>query len=108
MTSLTHTRLGGLIARSLLLALGLLALHAVSPAQAHAADLFPVDDWVGEGLQQAKDTVFGGLEIGAEAIADLIVNTFAALVELLIPDAFVDAGIDGGQVALHRSHLRRR
>ena len=45
-----------------------MAVLAAVPASAHAAveipiaaDLFPVDDWVGDGLKEAKDVVFGGL-----------------------------------------------
>ena len=30
---------------------------AVVPAQAHAADLFPVDNWIGDGLKKVGDEV---------------------------------------------------
>lgn len=81
--------------------LATLLFAAILPAPANAAtvkvplalDLFPVDDWLGDGLKSAKDVVFGGLSIGADAIASLLSTTLGALVNLLIPQAFVDAGI---------------
>ena len=73
-----------------------------------AIDLFPVDDWVGDGLKKAKDVVFGGISLGADAIAHLLVTVLATLVDLLIPQSFVDAGLGGDQVALHRAELQRQ
>src|SRR5262245_36062847 len=58
-----------------------------------AVDLFPVDDWIGDGLAKAKDVAFGGLSIGVKAIADLLTTALATLVDLLIPHSFVDAGL---------------
>ena len=58
-----------------------------------AVDLFPVDNWIGDGLKKAKDVVFGGISLSAEAIANLLVTVLATLVNLLIPHSFVNAGI---------------
>src|SRR4051812_2567973 len=79
---------------------GALLLVAAAPAAAAththpvlATDLFPMDNWVGDGLDKLKDVVFGGISLSAKAIAQLIVNVLAALVDLLIPHQFVDAGL---------------
>jgi hypothetical protein len=80
------------VAAALLLA----APAAAASGHAHpvlATDLFPVDDWVGDGLDKVKHVVFGGITLSANAIAQLLVNVLAALVDLLIPHQFVDAGL---------------
>jgi hypothetical protein len=75
-------------------AAALVAVAAV-PASAHAADLFPIDDWIGEGLKSAGDVVLGPLKIGATEIARLLATTVGALADLLIPKSLVNAGLDG-------------
>jgi hypothetical protein len=81
-----------------LAAAGLLLAAAPSAAAGHghsvlATDLFPVDNWVGDGLKKAKDIVFGGISLSADAVAQLLVTVLATLVNLLIPHSFVDAGM---------------
>ncbi len=75
----------------------LLAAPAAAAEHGHhpvlAIDLFPVDDWIGDGLKKAKDVVFGGISLGADAIAHLLVTVLATLVDLLIPQSFVHAGL---------------
>src|SRR3954468_17264416 len=73
----------------------LILVGAAAPASAHAADLFPVDDWVGKGLKSATDVVLGPLKVGAEQIARLIATMVGALADLLIPKSLVRAGLDG-------------
>lgn len=74
---------------------GLLLLAAIAPASAHAADLFPVDDWLGDGIKKAGEVVLGPLKLGVEEIARLIATVVGALADLLVPKSFVRAGIDG-------------
>ena len=76
------------------LTLVLLAARAAVPASAHAADLFPVDDWLGGGLKKAGDVVLGPLKFGAEQIARLLVTIVGALADLLVPKSLVRAGVD--------------
>src|SRR5215212_1092370 len=76
-------------------AMALLAARAVVPAPAQAVDLFPVDDWLGEGIKRAGDVVLGPLKLGAEEIARLLATIVGALADLLIPNSFVRAGLDG-------------
>ena len=59
---------------------------------AHAADLFPVDDWLGSGLKAAGDVVLGPLKVGAEEIARLLVTIVGALADLLVPKSLVKRG----------------
>src|SRR4051812_32117984 len=72
-----------------------LAGQAAGPAPARAVDLFPVDDWLGDGLKAAGDVVLGPLKFGAEAIARLLVTIVGALADLLVPKSFVKAGLSG-------------
>ncbi|MDA0167164.1 hypothetical protein OM076_43290 [Solirubrobacter ginsenosidimutans] len=65
------------------------------PASAHAADLFPVDDWLGSGIKKAGEVALGPLKVGAEEIARLLATIVGALADLLIPKSLVRAGIDG-------------
>jgi hypothetical protein len=86
------------VALSIALAAALLLVSAAPASAAHghpvlATDFFPIDNWVGDGLDKLKDVVFGGISLSAKAIAQLIVNVLAALVDLLIPHQFVDAGL---------------
>jgi hypothetical protein len=73
----------------------LLGLCAAWPAPAHAADLFPVDDWLGDGIKQAGDVVLGPLKLGAKEIAQLLATIVGALADLLIPKSLVRAGLNG-------------
>ncbi len=73
----------------------LLALRAAWPAPAHAADLFPVDDWLGDGIKKAGDVVLGPLKLGAKEIAQLLATIVGALADLLVPKSLVRAGLDG-------------
>jgi hypothetical protein len=73
----------------------LLALRALWPAPAQAADLFPVDDWLGDGIKQAGDVVLGPLKLGAKEIAQLLATIVGALADLLIPKSLVRAGLNG-------------
>src|SRR3954471_18879331 len=73
----------------------LLAVGACVPASAHAADLFPVDDWLGDGLKHAADVVVGPLKFGGEQVARLLVTIIAALADLLVPKSLVRSGVDG-------------
>src|SRR3954451_6694526 len=73
----------------------MLAARAAAPASAHAADLFPVDDWLGDGIRQAGGGVLGPLKIGAGEIARLLVTIVGALADLLVPKSLVRAGVDG-------------
>src|SRR3954451_5753678 len=73
----------------------MLAARAVVPASAHAADLFPVDDWLGDGIRKAGGVVLGPLKVGTEEIARLLVTIVGALADLLVPKSLVRAGIDG-------------
>ena len=79
----------------LALAAALLVVRAAWPAPAHAADLFPVDDWLGDGIKQAGDVVLGPLKLGAEEIAQLLATIVGALADLLIPKSLVRAGLNG-------------
>src|SRR4051794_11341708 len=72
-----------------------LGLDAAVPASARAADLFPVDDWLGSGLKGAGEVVLGPLKLGAGAIARLLVTIIGALADLLVPKSLVKAGLDG-------------
>ena len=73
----------------------LLAVRAAWPAPAHAADLFPVDDWLGDGIKKAGDVVLGPLKLGAKEIAQLLATIVGALADLLVPKSLVNAGLDG-------------
>ena len=64
-----------------------------APAPAAAADLFPVDDWLGAGAEKLKDVTFGAGSFGVEEIGGLIVNLIAALVDLLVPESLVKQGM---------------
>ena len=79
----------------LAVAAALLAARAAVPAPAHAADLFPVDDWLGDGIKKAGDVVLGPLKLGAKEIAQLLATIVGALADLLIPKSLVNAGLDG-------------
>src|SRR3954451_8353163 len=79
----------------LAIAAALLAARAALPASAHAVDLFPVDDWIGDGLKKAGEIVLGPLKIGAEGIAKLLATVVGALADLLVPKSFVKAGVGG-------------
>src|SRR4051812_29238872 len=70
-----------------------LTIQATIPASAHAADLFPVDDWLGSGLKAAGDVVLGPLKVGAGEIARLLVTIVGALADLLVPKSVVKAGL---------------
>src|SRR3954471_1692599 len=72
-----------------------LLVVAVVPARAHAADLFPVDDWLGSGIKKAGEVVVGPLRLGAEEIARLLATIVGALADLLVPKSLVRAGLDG-------------
>jgi hypothetical protein len=74
---------------------GLVALRAAWPAPANAADLFPVDDWLGEGLKKAGDVALGPLKLGAKEIAELLATIVGALADLLVPKSLVNAGLGG-------------
>src|SRR4051812_25098243 len=73
----------------------MLAMRAAVPASAHAADLFPVDDWLGDGIRKAGGVVLGPLKIGAGEIARLLVTIVGALADLLVPKSLVRAGVGG-------------
>ena len=73
----------------------LLVVRGIAPAQAHAVDLFPIDDWIGDGLKAIGDVVLGGLKFGAREIAKLIGTLVVALADLLIPKSLVKAGVNG-------------
>jgi hypothetical protein len=95
---LTAATLGAVSGRlpALLTALAaVLVVRAAWPTPAHAVDLFPVDDWLGDGLKEAGDVVLGPLEFGAKEIAKLLATLVGALADLLIPKSLVNAGIDG-------------
>lgn len=77
------------------LTVGVLAVRAAAPASASAADLFPVDDWLGSGLKKAGDVVLGPLQFGVKEIARLLVTLVGALADLLVPKSLVRAGVDG-------------
>jgi hypothetical protein len=77
------------------LTLALLMAAALLPRPALAVDLFPVDDWLGDGLKSAGEVVLGPLKVGAEELARLVATTVAALADLLVPKSLVEAGIDG-------------
>src|SRR4051794_35181649 len=72
-----------------------LTVSAAWPTSAHAADLFPIDDWLGSGIKGASEVVLGPLKIGAEAIARLLVTIVGTLADLLVPKSLVRAGVDG-------------
>src|SRR3954471_13632440 len=72
-----------------------LVVAGVVPASAQAADLFPVDDWLGEGIKQAGEGVLGPLKVGVEEIARLLATVVGALADLLVPKRFVRAGLGG-------------
>jgi hypothetical protein len=77
------------------LTLAWLLAAALLPAPAAAADLFPVDDWLGDGIKRAGEVVLGPLKVGAEELARLLATSIAALADLLVPKSLVEAGIDG-------------
>src|SRR4051812_16395746 len=77
------------------LAAALLIARAAVPASASAADLFPVDDWVGSGIKKAGEVVLGPLKVGGEQIARLLATIVGALADLLVPKSLVRAGLDG-------------
>jgi hypothetical protein len=72
---------------------GLLLVCGVAPAPAHAVDLFPVDDWIGDGLKSIGKIALGPLKLGAEAIAKLLGAIVAALADLLVPKSLIEAGL---------------
>src|SRR4051794_18851233 len=76
-------------------AAALLVLRAAAPAPANAADLFPVDDWLGAGVKKAGDVALGPLKLGAGEIARLLATIVGALADLLIPKSLVKAGLGG-------------
>src|SRR5215210_6836681 len=78
-----------------ILALALLVVRAAWPAPANAADLFPVDDWLGDGIKKAGDVVLGPLKLGAKEIAALLATIVGALADLLVPKSLVKAGLGG-------------
>ncbi|GEM_PF-5769510 len=80
---------------ALLVAGGLLLVGAAVPASAAAADLFPVDDWLGDGIKKAGEVVLGPLKVGVEEIARLIATVVGAIADLLVPKSLVRAGLDG-------------
>lgn len=71
----------------------LLVVRGIAPAPAQAVDLFPVDDWIGDGLKGIGKIVLGPIKLGAEGIAKLLGAIVAALADLLIPKSFVEAGV---------------
>lgn len=71
----------------------LLLLNGAAPAPAHAVDLFPVDDWIGDGLKSIGKIALGPLKLGAEGIAKLLGAIVAALADLLVPKSLVEAGV---------------
>lgn len=73
--------------------LALLLLNGAAPAPAHAVDLFPVDDWIGDGLKSIGKIALGPLKLGAEGIAKLLGAIVAALADLLVPKSLVKAGV---------------
>src|SRR3954452_12142075 len=77
------------------LACAVLLVRAAVPANASAADLFPVDDWVGSGIKKAGEVVLGPLKVGGEQIARLLATIVGALADLLVPKSLVRAGLDG-------------
>jgi hypothetical protein len=79
----------------LALTVGLLVARVAWPAPANAADLFPVDDWLGDGLKKAGDVVLGPLKLGAKEIAALLATIVGALADLLVPKSLVKAGLGG-------------
>lgn len=76
-------------------AVGMVAVGAVWPAPAHAADMFPVDDWLGEGIKKAGEVALGPIRFGAKEIAKLLATIVGALADLLVPKSLVRAGLDG-------------
>lgn len=72
---------------------GLLVVRGIAPASAHAVDLFPIDDWIGDGLKSVGKVVLGPLKLTAGAIAHLLGAIVAALADLLIPKSLVNAGL---------------
>ena len=76
-------------------AAALLAVRAAWPAPAHAADLFPVDDWLGAGIKKAGEVALGPIKLGAEEIAKLLATIVGAIADLLIPKSLISAGMDG-------------
>src|SRR3954468_20132121 len=77
------------------LACAVLLVRAAVPASASAADLFPVDDWLGSGIKRAGEVVLGPLKLGAGEIARLLAMIVGALAALLVPKSLVRAGLDG-------------
>src|SRR3954453_23107943 len=76
-------------------AAALLVARAAVPANAHAADLFPVDDWLSSGLKKAGEVVIGPLKVGAGEIARLLATIVGALADLLVPKSVVRACLAG-------------
>ena len=76
--------------------------------RAHAADLFPVDDWLGDGIKKAGDVVLGPLKLGAKEIAQLLATIVGALADLLVPKSLVRAGRGRDHVAGAAAAGRRR
>lgn len=97
MRALLHlaTRPRAFARAALALALTLLVGRAIWPAPANAADLFPVDDWLGSGIKKAGDVALGPLKLGVKEIAGLLAAIVGALADLLIPKSLVNAGLDG-------------
>src|SRR3954453_3969146 len=79
----------------LALTMAFLAVRSAAPAPANAADLFPVDDWLGAGIKKAGDVALGPLKLGAEEIARLLATIVGALADLLVPKSLVKAGLGG-------------
>src|SRR4051812_11642846 len=79
----------------LALSAAVLVVRAVWPAPANAADLFPVDDWLGAGMKKAGEVALGPLKIGVGQIARLLATVVGAIADLLIPKSLARAGVDG-------------
>jgi hypothetical protein len=90
-----RTRAGSLVRAVAAVTAVVLVARGALPASAHAADLFPVDDWLGSGIRKAGEVVLGPLKLGAEEIARLVATTVGALADLLVPKSLVRAGVDG-------------
>lgn len=57
-----------------------------------AADLFPVDDWIGEATKKVASATVGALDLSADAIARVLSLTVVALLDLLIPGSWIRQG----------------
>ena len=73
-----------------------LARRAAWPAPANAADLFPVDDWLGDGIKKAGDVVLGPLKLGVEGDRrGCSPRSSARSPTCSSPRAWCSAGLDG-------------